>query len=209
MRVLLILGCIALGILLVAASDQDQVESGIEAKSGAIQRDFVNVREFRSTGENKKKNKSPRKQLPGGFSAVARPGKTLEKRSTDQSQLQRKRKMCVGCYSPLSALESNKEFATTVLRHQRDTEEHGKLRKQHKLLKGKSKSKRRRNKNHRDKLYHIQEEDSEIQQNNKRCKHHKGKKDKLRSGMFSTLGMAPPDSKGAHKDISNMQAMIT
>ncbi|XP_072010595.1 uncharacterized protein [Engystomops pustulosus] len=89
MRALLVLGGLALGILLVAASHQEeQEETGIEANHERVQGDFVKEREIRSSDNKKKKIKPPRN--PGGFTAMARPSKR-EKRDTEEHEKLRKK----------------------------------------------------------------------------------------------------------------------
>lgn len=210
MKVLLVLGCLAIGTWLVAASHEDQAETGLEAKNEGLQERFVNVREPPSAGgNNRKKPKSIKKPLTGALSPLR--VKTVEKRNIKESPRQEgKRRRCPGCWSPLSTLtiekELNIETSMQAMRQQRDTEEHEKSKKKPKHLKGKKKVKRIRNKNPRDKHEHFQEEDPES--NDKRHKHRREKKDRLKHhGRFSPLSMLPPDTKTMHKVNSDMQDM--
>lgn len=201
MRGLLIVGCIALGIVLVAAAHQDQAASEIEAKNESAQGDFVNDRAIRSTDGNKKKKPKPPKKTPGGFTSLARPDNTRVIRALEESGPQQgKRKKCPGCYTPLISSTAMKSALTPEIRQQRDTEEHDKLRKKHKHLKEKSKG-RRRNK-HKERHAHFQSEDPEIgDNNNKRRKHHRGKKNQRRPGMHTFL--AEPKPRRNNMDIDN------
>ncbi|XP_073533154.1 uncharacterized protein [Phyllobates terribilis] len=203
MRGLLILGCVALGLLLVAASHQDQEESELEAGNERVQDDFVKDRDIRSTGG--KKSKPPRKT--GVFSTLARPSKPREKRGTKESSpKQEKPKKCRGCFTALFTRDNVKNFNPTV-RHQRDTEEHVKIKKQ-KHLKSKNKEKRRRNKGHKHKHAHYPTEDPEIG-HNKRRKHHKGKKerDHVRTGVFTGLAGITPNMEKMRTDNRNAPDM--
>ncbi|KAM3927794.1 uncharacterized protein RB166_006004 [Leptodactylus fuscus] len=195
MRALMVLGFLAFGILLVAATHQDQSESGLEAKNERGQGDFAPDRAIRSTG-GKKKTRTPRKPTPGVFSAMSRPSSARERRQSEDSTTQkRKPRKCIGCYS-FSFLTEEKVYATPLtLRKQRDTEEPEKMMKKQKHLKEKGRGKGRRHKNHRDRHAHFQEEDPESgHNNNKRRKHHRGKKNKEphRVGRLTALGSGPP-----------------
>ncbi|XP_077124035.1 uncharacterized protein LOC143781356 isoform X1 [Ranitomeya variabilis] len=206
MRALLVLGCVALGLLLVAASHQDLEESEKEAANERVQDDFVKNRDIRSTGG--KKSKPPRKT--GAWSTLARPSKPREKRGTkESSNRQGKPKRCNGCFTALIKREELNKFNPTV-RHNRDTEEHVKIKK---YLKSKNKEKRRRNKGHKHAHYpvmhaHYPTEDPEIG-HNKRRKHHRGKKerDRVRNGAFTGLGGISPNMEKMRPDNGNPQDM--
>ncbi|XP_072010594.1 uncharacterized protein [Engystomops pustulosus] len=185
MRALLVLGGLALGILLVAASHQEeQEETGIEANHERVQGDFVKEREIRSSDNKKKKIKPPRN--PGGFTAMARPSKR-EKR----------------------AAEKRTPVHTPEERRQRDTEEHEKLRKKHKHLKEKGKGKRR-SKQHRERHSHEMaqprsinplEEAPKIHHSNKKWRREKKERGRdvekelrlHRAGGMTLLGRRPTD----------------
>ncbi|KAM4027510.1 uncharacterized protein ACNLHF_023229 [Anomaloglossus baeobatrachus] len=203
MRGLLILGCVALGLLLVAASHQDLEESETEARNEGVQGDLVKDRDIRSTGG--KKSKPPK---TGVWSTLSRPSKTKVKRSAEGFFTQDgKVKKCRGCFTSLilKGEADVRRLPPQNARRQRDTEEHVKVKKQ-KHLKSKNKEKRRRNKDHKHKHGHLTA-DPEIGEN-KRRKHHKGKKDRdrARTGGFTVLGLAPGIEK-THTDIRNTQDM--
>ncbi|XP_073407326.1 uncharacterized protein [Dendrobates tinctorius] len=199
MRALLVLGCLALGLLLVAASHQDLEESDKEAGNERVQDDFVKDRDIRSTGG--KKSKSLRKT--GTWSTLARPSKPRERRGAKESSPQQgKPKRCRGCFTSLITMEELKKFNPPV-RHHRDTEEHVKIKK---YLKSKNKEKRRRSKGH--KHSHYPTEDPEIG-HNKRRKHHKGKKerDHVRTEAFTGLSGISPNMEKVRPDNRNPQDM--
>ncbi|XP_072010593.1 uncharacterized protein [Engystomops pustulosus] len=208
MRALLVLGGLALGILLVAASHQEeQEETGIEANHERVQGDFVKEREIRSSDNKKKKIKPPRN--PGGFTAMARPSKR-EKRMSEACPKNKKKCKCLSCYTSLiSAAEKRTPVHTPEERRQRDTEEHEKLRKKHKHLKEKGKGKRR-SKQHRERHSHEMaqprsinplEEAPKIHHSNKKWRREKKERGRdvekelrlHRAGGMTLLGRRPTD----------------